>query len=604
MSSTTVPDHSQPLSHRQILTILTGLMAGMFLAALDQTIVATSIRTIADDLNGLSVQAWATTAYLITATISTPLYGKLSDLYGRRPFFIAAISIFVAGSLLCGFAQEMWQLAAFRAVQGLGAGGLFSLALTIIGDIVPPRERARYQGYFLAVFGTSSVLGPVVGGFLAGQQTVLGIDGWRWVFLINVPVGAVALALVMRSLHLPHHRRDHQIDWPGALALVAGLVPLLLLAEQGRNWGWGSTLSITLMVVGLLGIVGFLLAERHYGDDALLPLRLFRGRTFGIGSLLNFILGMGMFGGLAALPLYLQIVKGATPTQAGLLLLPLTAGIMAGSIFSGQVISRTGRYKKFPVIGAGLLVVALVMLSTIGVDTPLWYTMGYAALFGLGLGFNMQPLVLAVQNAVPPQDMGVATSSATFFRQMGGTLGTAVFLSILFSTVTDNIIGAFKDAAQTPAFQSALQDPAVTGDPANARMLEALQSGGGGTPTLPPGTLDDTSFLTDLDDRLARPFLVGFSDSMDLVFRVAAMVLVLAFVVVLFLPEEKLRTVSGIQAQQQQRDEAAAAELAGQTGQTGHTGQAAAAASQVSAPSSQMVDGDVLEEPVEGLLTR
>ena len=604
MSSSTIPDHSQPLSHRQILTILTGLMAGMFLAALDQTIVATSIRTIADDLNGLSVQAWATTAYLITATISTPLYGKLSDLYGRRPFFIAAISIFVAGSLLCGFAQEMWQLAAFRAVQGLGAGGLFSLALTIIGDIVPPRERARYQGYFLAVFGTSSVLGPVVGGFLAGQETVLGIDGWRWVFLINVPVGAVALALVMRSLHLPHHRRDHQIDWPGALALVAGLVPLLLLAEQGRNWGWGSTLSITLMVVGLLGIVGFLLAERHYGDDALLPLRLFRGRTFGIGSLLNFILGMGMFGGLAALPLYLQIVKGATPTQAGLLLLPLTAGIMAGSIFSGQVISRTGRYKKFPVIGAGLLVVALVMLSTIGVDTPLWYTMGYAALFGLGLGFNMQPLVLAVQNAVPPQDMGVATSSATFFRQMGGTLGTAVFLSILFSTVTDNIIGAFKDAAQTPAFQSALQDPAVTGDPANARMLEALQSGGGATPTLPPGTLDDTSFLTDLDDRLARPFLVGFSDSMDLVFRVAAMVLVLAFVVVLFLPEEKLRTVSGIQAQQQQRDEAAAAELAGQTGQTGHTGQAAAAASQVSAPSSQMVDGDVLEEPVEGLPTR
>ena len=598
MSSTTL-DESQPLTHRQILTILTGLMAGMFLAALDQTIVATSIRTIADDLNGLSVQAWATTAYLITATISTPLYGKLSDLYGRRPFFIAAISIFVVGSLLCGFSQEMWQLAAFRAVQGLGAGGLFSLALTIIGDIVPPRERAKYQGYFLAVFGTSSVLGPVVGGFLAGQETVLGITGWRWVFLINVPVGAVALALVMRSLHLPHHRRDHQIDWPGALALVTGLVPLLLLAEQGREWGWSSPLSVSLMVIGLLGIVGFLLAERHYGDDALLPLRLFRGRTFSIGSLLNFILGMGMFGGLAALPLYLQIVKGASPTEAGLLLLPLTAGIMAGSIFAGQVISRTGRYKKFPIIGAGLLVVALGMLSTIGVDTPLGYTMGYAALFGLGLGFNMQPLVLAVQNAVPPQDMGVATSSATFFRQMGGTLGTAVFLSILFSTVTDNIVRAFQDAAQTPGFQAALQDPAVTGDPANAKILEALQSGGGGTPTLPAGTLDDTSFLTDLDDRLARPFLVGFSDSMDLVFRVAAMVLVLAFVVVLFLPEEKLRTVSGIQAQQQQRaDQAAAVERAEQAAAT------AAAASQVSAPSSQMVDGEVLEDPVERLPVR
>jgi EmrB/QacA subfamily drug resistance transporter len=596
MSATTVPDASQPLTHRQILSILTGLMAGMFLAALDQTIVATSIRTIADDLHGLSVQAWATTAYLITATISTPLYGKLSDLYGRRPFFIAAISIFVAGSLMCGFAQEMWQLAAFRAVQGLGAGGLFSLALTIIGDIVPPRERAKYQGYFLAVFGTSSVLGPVVGGFLAGQETVLGITGWRWVFLINVPVGAVALVLVMRSLHLPHHRRDHEIDWPGALALIAGLTPLLLLAEKGRDWGWGSPLSVTLMVVGVLGIVAFILAERHYGDDALLPLRLFRGRTFGIGSLLNFILGMGMFGGLAALPLYLQIVKGASPTQAGLLLLPLTAGIMSGSIFAGQVISRTGRYKKFPVIGAGLLVVALVLLSTIGVDTPLWQTLAYAALFGLGLGFNMQPLVLAVQNAVPPQDMGVATSSATFFRQMGGTLGTAVFLSILFSTVTDNIVGAFQDAARTPAFQGALQDPAVTGDPANSRILEALQSGGG-TPTLPAGTLDDTSFLSGLDDRLARPFLVGFSDSMDLVFRVAAFVLVLAFVVVLFLPEEKLRTVSGIQAQEQQRaDEAAAAEQAGRSGTVAEPGATAAAASQVSAPASQMVDGEVLED--------
>ena len=309
---------SGELSHRQIMTILSGLMAGMFLAALDQTIVATSIRTIADDLQGLSVQAWATTAYLITATISTPLYGKLSDLYGRRPFFlIAAISIFVLGSALSGFATSMTQLAAFRAFQGLGAGGLFSLALTIIGDIVPPRERAKYQGYFLAVFGTSSVLGPVVGGFLAGQDSILGVTGWRWVFLVNVPIGIGALLLVMRSLHLPHTRRDHRIDWPGALALVVGLVPLLLVAEQGREWGWTSGAAIATYLVGALGIVAFLAAERRYGDDALIPLRLFRGRTFGIGSLLNFILGMGMFGGLAALPLYLQIVKGRLADRGG-----------------------------------------------------------------------------------------------------------------------------------------------------------------------------------------------------------------------------------------------------------------------------------------------
>ncbi|HEX6936331.1 MAG TPA: MDR family MFS transporter [Actinomycetes bacterium] len=570
------------LTHRQIMTILSGLMAGMFLAALDQTIVATSIRTIADDLQGLSVQAWATTAYLITATISTPLYGKLSDLYGRRPFFLAAITIFVIGSMLCGFAQSMWQLAAFRAIQGLGAGGLFSLALTIIGDIVPPRERAKYQGYFLAVFGTSSVLGPVIGGFLAGQDEILGITGWRWVFLVNVPVGAAALALVMRSLHLPHHRREHSIDWPGALALVTGLTPLLLLAEQGRDWGWASPTSLTLMVVGVLGIVAFVLAERRYGDDALLPLRLFRGRTFGIGSLLNFILGMGMFGGLAALPLYLQIVKGASPTEAGLLLLPLTAGIMAGSIFSGQMISRTGRYRRFPVIGTVLLVIALGLLSTSGVDTPLWQTMSMSALFGIGLGFNMQPLVLAVQNAVPPQDMGVATSSATFFRQMGGTLGTAVFLSILFSTVGNKIIEAFQAQAATPAFQAALRDPEVLADPTNASVVEALRSGG----ALPAGALDDTSFLAKLDPRIARPFLEGFAGSMDLVFGVAALVLVVAFVVVLFLPEEQLRTVSGLAARNQQAAETAAA------------------AAQVSAPSSQMVDGEVLEESADGSRAR
>ena len=565
---------SAPMTHRQILTILSGLMAGMFLAALDQTIVATSIRTIADDLQGLSVQAWATTAYLITATISTPLYGKLSDLYGRRPWFVTAITVFLIGSAMCGFAQSMWELAAFRAVQGLGAGGLFSLALTIIGDIVPPRERAKYQGYFLAVFGTSSVLGPVVGGFLAGQDSLLGITGWRWVFLVNVPVGIGALVIVLRSLHIPHTRREHRIDWPGALALVVGLTPLLLLAEKGRDWGWGSPLSLGTLVVGLLGIVGFVLSERHYGADALLPLHLFRGRTFGIGSLLNFILGMGMFGGLAALPLYLQIVKGASPTEAGLLLLPLTMGIMSGSIVSGQVISRTGRYKRFPVVGSFLLVAALGLLATIGVDTPLWQTMAMATLFGVGLGFNMQPLTLAVQNAVPPRDMGVATSSATFFRQMGGTLGTAVFLSVLFSTVGDKIVGAFGARAGDAAFQAALRDPEVLSDPVNASVVDALRAGG----SLPSGALDDTSFLDRLDPRLARPFLEGFAGSMDLVFGVAALVLVIALVVVFFLPEEPLRSLSGLQAREQEDAEVAAAAVA------------------VSAPSSQMVDGEVLED--------
>jgi EmrB/QacA subfamily drug resistance transporter len=586
MSPTRAAAHSPAsgeLSHRQIMTILSGLMAGMFLAALDQTIVATSIRTIADDLQGLSVQAWVTTSYLITATISTPLYGKLSDLYGRRPFFLAAISIFVLGSALSGFATSMTQLAAFRAFQGLGAGGLFSLALTIIGDIVPPRERAKYQGYFLAVFGTSSVLGPVIGGFLAGQDTILGVTGWRWVFLVNVPIGIFALLLVMRSLHLPHTRRDHRIDWPGALALIVGLVPLLLIAEQGRDWGWTSGAAIACYLIGALGIAAFIWDQSRYGDDALIPLRLFRGRTFGLGSLLNFILGMGMFGGLAALPLYLQIVKGVSPTKAGLLLIPLTFGIMGGSIISGQIISRTGRYKKFPIIGTGLLVVALAGLGQIGVETPLGVTMLLSAVFGIGLGFNMQPLTLAVQNAVPPQDMGVATSSATFFRQMGGTLGTAVFLSLLFSTVGDRIAAAFRTDAATPAFQAALKDPQVLADPTNRRVAAAITNGGG----LPKGALDDTSFLSKLDDRLARPFLEGFTSSMGLVFTTAADVVLVAFVIVFFLPEEKLRTVSGIEARRQD-DAAAAAALPGHD--------VAGRAASVSAPSSQMVDGVTLDE--------
>ena len=574
---------SGEMSHRQIMTILSGLMAGMFLAALDQTIVATSIRTIADDLQGLSVQAWVTTAYLITATISTPLYGKLSDLYGRRPLFLTAISIFVLGSALSGFATSMTQLAAFRAFQGLGAGGLFSLALTIIGDIVPPRERAKYQGYFLAVFGTSSVLGPVIGGFLAGQDTILGVAGWRWVFLVNVPIGIGALLLVMRSLHLPHTRRDHRIDWPGALALIVGLVPLLLIAEQGRQWGWTSEAAFACYLIGALGIAAFIWDQSRYGDDALIPLRLFRGRTFGLGSVLNFILGMGMFGGLAALPLYLQIVKGVSPTMAGLLLIPLTFGIMGGSIISGQIISRTGRYKKFPIIGTGLLFLALVGLGQIGVDTPLGVTMFLSAVFGIGLGFNMQPLTLAVQNAVPPQDMGVATSSATFFRQMGGTLGTAVFLSLLFSTVGSRIASAFRTDAATPAFQAALKDPQVLADPTNRRVVGAITNGGG----LPKGALDDTSFLSQLDDRLAKPFLEGFSSSMGLVFSAAAVVVLVAFVIVFFLPEEKLRTMSGIEARRQD-DAAAAAALPGH--------EAAGRAAAVSAPSSQMVDGATLDE--------
>jgi EmrB/QacA subfamily drug resistance transporter len=535
------------LTHRQILLVFTGLMLGMFLAALDQTIVSTAIRTIADDLHGLDLQAWATTAYLITATISTPLYGKVSDIYGRKPFFIAAISIFLVGSISSTFATSMYMLAGFRAVQGLGAGGLMSLALAIIGDIVPPRERARYQGYFLAVFGTSSVLGPVVGGFLAGQSQILHIAGWRWVFLVNVPIGLIALVVVTKVLHIPHTRRDHRLDWWGAITITIGLVPLLVIAEQGQTWGWSSPRAWVCYGVGAAGLLLFLLTERLMGDDALIPLRLFRNGVFSISSGANMIIGMGMFGGLSVIPLYLQIVKGASPTKAGLLLLPLVLGIMMSSILSGQLTARTGRYKIFPVIGTLLMTAALVLLNTINADTPLWRTDIWMFIFGFGLGFCMQTLVIAVQNAVPARDMGVATSSATFFRQMGGTLGTAVFLSILFSTVGTKIAAAFASISGTPQFQSALHDPAVIANPNNAPVVDLIRNGGG-TGGAGGAVLQDSSFIQHLDPRLARPFLVGFADSMHPVFITAAAVVALAFVLVLFLKELPLRTQSGIQA--------------------------------------------------------
>ncbi|MEW1748777.1 MFS transporter [Streptomyces angustmyceticus] len=544
------------LSHRQILTILSGLMLGMFLAALDQTIVSTSIRTIADDLHGLSEQAWATTAYLITSTIATPLYGKLSDLHGRKPYYLAAITIFVVGSVLCTFSTSMTELAAFRAVQGLGAGGLMSLALAIIGDIVPPRERARYQGYMLGTFATSSVAGPLIGGALAGQDQLLGITGWRWVFLVNVPIGIIALFVVAKVLNIPHTRRDHRIDWWGALTISVGVVPLLLVAEQGREWGWDSSRSIACYVIGVVGIIAWIFVERWIGDDALIPMRLFRNGTFSKTSLLSVLIGMGMFGGMLMIPQYLQLVKGASPTKSGLEMLPLMAGMFIASIASGQITSKTGRYKIFPIIGTALMIAAMLLFHfRVQWDTPLWETMIYMLVFGLGLGGCMQTLVLAVQNAVPPRDMGVATASSTFFRQMGATAGTAIFLSVLFSTVGDKISSAFKDAASTERFQAALRDPAVLHDPANKPVLDMLKHPGNGNSS---GVLSDSSFIQHLDPRLAEPFKRGFADSMHTVFLMGAVVVALAFVLMWFIKEVPLRQISGLQARAQAEAESAA----------------------------------------------
>lgn len=533
------------MSHRQIMTILAGLMMGMLLAALDMTIMGSATKTIADQLHGQTIQAWVTTAYLITSTISTPLYGKLSDILGRKPMYLTAISLFLAGSLMATFSNSMYELAAFRAVQGLGAGGLMSLVFAIIADIVSPRERGRYSGYFMAVWGTSSVLGPVIGGFFAGADTIFGVDGWRWVFLVNVPVGIVALIVVARVLNVPHTKVNHRVDYWGAAALTVALVPLLIIAEQGREWGWGSGRALTMYAIGVFGLIAFVAIERWMGDEALLPLRLFRRPTFSLTNAINFVMGLGMFGVMMSLPLYLQIVKGATPTESGLLSLPMTAGILTASMGSGILISKTGRYKRFPVIGLGLLAASMFLFSTIGVDTPLWQTMLIMGLTGLGLGQCMQTLILAIQNDAPPKDMGVATSAATFFRSIGGTVGTAVFLSILFSIVTDKIAAAFASVRTDPAFLAALQQ--------NPQFAKGMQGGGGGL------DLNNTEFLNSLDPTLAKPILTGFANSIDVVFLTGGIVVLVAWVLVWFLKETPLSEKSGIQRTSDEEEEAAAA---------------------------------------------
>ncbi len=535
---------SGQMTHRQILLVLVGLMSGMFLAALDQNVVGAAMRTIADDLKGLELQAWVTTAYLITSTISTPLYGKLGDIFGRRRLFIVAISIFVVGSLLCGTAADMMQLAAWRAVQGIGAGGLFTLALTVLADIVPPRERARYQGMFLAVFGTSSVLGPVLGGAFAGASQILFIDGWRWVFLINLPIGLLAMFMVVTFLHVPHTPKPHRIDWAGAAAITIAVVPLLLVAENGRDWGWTSTNSWLCYFLTVAGIIFFIIAERAAKEEALLPLALFKSRTFSMTSILGTIIGVGMFGGMMIIPLLLQIVMGATPTEAGFMMLPMVAGMMTATITSGQITSRTGKYKPFMVIGPILLAIGYFYLTSFNADTEYWQAAIGMVLIGLGLGQLMQTLVLAVQNAVPASEVGVATASATFFRQIGGALGVAVFLSILFNNLKDTIPAAFKRTDIQAGLKDAMQDPKVMADPNNVEFLTNLKSNPG---ALSDQLSTDSSFLNHLDPRLARPFLVGFSDAGVTVFWAAGIVVAISVILAIFIKAPKLRDKSAMQ---------------------------------------------------------
>jgi EmrB/QacA subfamily drug resistance transporter len=443
------------LSHRRVLIIIGALMLGMFLAALDQTIVSTALPTIVADLHGASHLAWVVVAYLLAVTVSTPLWGKLGDQYGRKVFFQAAIVIFLCGSALSGLSRTMTELIAFRAVQGLGGGGLMVGAQAIVGDIVSPRERGRYQGLFGAVFGVASIIGPLLGGFFVEQLS------WHWIFYINLPIGAVALVVVAIEVPGNLSRVHHVIDYLGAVVLTLSASCLVLFTSLGgTTLAWGSPGSVGLGVAGAVLLVVFVFVERR-ATEPVLPLHLFSNRGFSVTSVVGFIVGFAMFGAITYLPVFFQIVHGESPTTSGLQLLPLLAGLIICSTGSGIVISKTGRYRIFPIAGTALITIGLVLLAQVGIGTSLIVSALYMFVLGVGLGCVMQVLVLIVQNAVPYSELGVATSGQTFFRSIGGSFGTAIFGAIFSNVLIGNLVRHLGIAKLPRGLSSSSVTPAI-----------------------------------------------------------------------------------------------------------------------------------------------
>jgi len=501
------PPIGEQITKRRLWVILGALLLGMLLAALDQTIVSTALPTIVGDLHGGSHLAWVVTAYLLSSTVSTPLWGKLGDQYGRKSFFQGAIVIFVVGSALSGFSHTMTELILFRAVQGLGGGGLVVGAQTIIADVVSPRERGRYMGLFGAMFGVATVIGPLIGGLCVTYLS------WRWVFYINLPLGVLAFFVTGAVLPGSLRRIHHAIDYLGSFTLSGAATLLILFASLGGiSWSWGSDNSVALLAGGIALTLLFLLIE-HRAKEPVIPLKLFRERVFTAASSIGFVMGFAMFGALTFLPLFLQDVKNVSPTLSGLRLFPLMFGLLGSAIVSGRLVTRWGRYRVFPIVGTALMTVGAYLMSLIGVHTGAWVIAAYMFVFGCGLGLIMQVLVVAVQNAVSYEDLGVATSNATFFRMIGGSFGTAVFGAIY----ANELAGKLR--------------PVVASFPKSALKKVNLE-------TLDPSALHQ---LQHLFPAVYEKVIDGITSSVQTVFLVAVPIAGFAFLLSWLLPEVPLR---------------------------------------------------------------